>query len=1363
MASRDVSVFAAPLPFSTKQVSARIDEGATLQDIVEQVTGLPICMVGAHVTINGYEIPRANWHIVRPRAGALVNVRVVPQGDGGGKKNPLASLLSIAVLVAAPYASAAILGQTLAGTSILGGLTTYGGLLSGAFSVVGKLAISALSPPPKQSNSGGAFASNAAESPTQFIEGARNSLTPYGVVPICLGTNRMFPVQAARTYTETVGNLQYVRQIFTYGYGTQLLISDLKIGETPIAQFNNVEMQHRLAGDLHLGTNLYTNDVYQDDYNVLLRQVDGYTTRTTQVGVNSASLDVTFPRGLCEFDTQGARQGRTVDLEVQYSPAGAGTWTPSTTSYTGFGSQTATLALLPVTGRNAAFPNQSVGFRKDLVVLDKYSGVASVVTGTNIETDAALAQVGTVPENAIRLATLTIRSLRTDGLATVTTTITSISDDRQASLIGTIFVNSGDFAVSNTGLTVNIAAGYIKLDYLRVSASQTEALRQTVTIAFPSSGQYDVRIKRISADTASDQIFDQVYLTALRSITYRQPVNLQGINGTAVRMQGSDQLNGQLDQFNVIVSNCIPDYVADLGVWQTRPTSNPASIFRYVLQGLANAQALPDSKLDITAIEQWHAYCEARGYTYNRIIDYETSLLDVLRDVAAAGAASYSIIDGKRSIVVDRDKPNIVQIVTPRNSWDYKCELTYPELPHAFRVEFRNAEKGYIVDERKVYDDGYSEANATKFERLEYMSCTNSALAFKHGRRHIATARLRPETHTFMMDVENLVATRGDRIKLVHDVPIIGVGDGRVKSVTDNGTNITGFTIDDVAEIQTGKTYYVRIRKSDGSQLYLQVNTAGVGNISAFTFAVPPATAAFAVGDLCAFVEAGGEVDLMITKIDPRDDLSAMITAQDYAPAIFAAESAPIPPFDSKITVPLSLLRPNPPQLVAAQSDEAVGIRNSDGSYISRAVISLRNTNDGVISTRVQYRLSGTTAFMPANILSASPEQVVITGLDDGKNYDIHIYYVREGGFQVSLPLQLNNYKFLGASAIPADVTNFKVTIAGETALFSWDANTEIDIDHYALRFSRAFSGASWETAQNLADTVYETRFSVPFIGGTYFIKAVDILGNVSANANVITTYDPGQFRNVVATVTESPAFLGTKTGVSKLGSSLVMDFPASTAYYNFAAPIDLTEKYESYVSAKTIANGTYINDIFAMTDIFAVGDMFGAGDNDIFTMADIFAEGDIFGIGADTWSIDLEFRTTDDNPSGSPTWTSWQTFSAGVYAFRGIDFRVKFTSLTTNISPQLTSLEVVIDMPDRIESNKGLTVPVGGVTISFSPKFAAEPSIGITLQNGATDDRIEFTSRSSSGFTFRVFNAASAGYVARQFDYIASGYGRVI
>lgn len=1356
--NNEIKVIAAPLPFSNKQTTHGAAPGSSIKDIIDNVVPdrIKSLGIGASVFINGEEVPQQYWSRVKPKMGTLVNINIVPMDSD--KKNPLATILSIAVMIAAPYASAAILGGGIIASSAAGAALISSGLTA-AIGAVGRLAVSALAPPPRPSNSGVNVGGNPASSPTQFIEGASNSIIPYGVVPICLGTNRMVPLQAARPYSETINNDQYVRQLFTYGWGNEIILDDLKIGETPIDEFEDFDIEHLINGDLNTGSALYSNDVFQENLSVTLNQVDGFTTRTTQPDIDEAQVDITFPAGLAEFNNEGKRISRRVQLELVYAASGVSPqdWTPAVSTY-----KATSGATRGVSGvRFHADTNVDTQVRKDICVIDIYSGKIYIVAGYRF------GRIAATPKNTRRLSTITISTTRLNASGLLTTDI-SITDDRQSADFGTTFQDSSSFVPTKASATsITISSGALLVNDLDILGSQTEALRKSVNFKFPTNGQYDIRIRRITADTVSDQVIDDAALTSIKSIKYQNPVKLEKQNGSAILIKATDQLNGTLNQFNLLVSSVIPDYDPQLNDWPDRITSNPASIYRWVLQGPANSKPLEDSQIIIEDIEAWHQTCVAQGYSYNRVIDYETSVEEILKDIASAGAATPAVVDGKRTVAVDEIKDEIVQIVTPRNSWGYKADIIYPETPHAFRVTFRNADKGYSQDDIIVYDDGYDETNATIFEVLELQSCTNSGLAFKTARRHLASIKLRPETHTFMQDVENIVYLRGDRIKFGHDIPIIGIGDGRIKTITTSGGSpnlVTGFTIDDTVTIPSAATFYTRIRLDDGTQLYKELITT-LGETSSFTFATPfEVVDTPAVGDLCYFVEAGGEVDLLITRIEPQDDLTARITAINYAPEIQEAENTEIPVFDSKITTPLEFIRPSAPVLLQSQSNEDVMLVNSDGSFLPRAIFTLDNLNDGRIETFVKIRVSGTTQFGNANILEISPNIVVLTGLEDGVRYDIHIRYSRIGASTFSPALELNSYLFIGASGVPNDVTGFKINVVDNVALLKWDKNTDIDISHYIIKYSNVFTGAAYGTSQTLEDEILNNRASVPFLGGTYFIKAIDLSGNESATAATIITYDPGTITNAVEVLTEDPSFTGTLDNIFVQGASIVLaDTSLTDGYYYFASNIDLTAVFPAFVSAEIVAGGTFVNNFYDFTDVFAESDVLGGVDSNIFDINDVFAESDIFGIGEEGWSVELEYRTTQTDPAGSPViWTDWAALEAGTLEFWDMEFRIKLTSTAQNISPQVTSLAVTVDMPDRIERGDDLTVPIAGASIVFNPDFKASPAIAITIQDAASDDKIEFVSKTANGFTFKVYNATLASYVERTYDYIASGYGRL-
>jgi hypothetical protein len=308
------------------------------------------------------------------------------------------------------------------------------------------------------------------------------------------------------------------------------------------------------------------------------------------------------------------------------------------------------------------------------------------------------------------------------------------------------------------------------------------------------------------------------------------------------------------------------------------------------------------------------------------------------------------------------------------------------------------------------------------------------------------------------------------------------------------------------------------------------------------------------------------------------------------------------------------------------------------------------------------------------------------------------------------------------------------------------------------------FSGATWATAQTLVATVNETRITLPFVGGTYLIKAVDLLGNESDNATLITTYEEN-IANVVETITEHPSWAGTKDNVQLIDGGIVMTSTSSDGYYYFANTLDLGEVYECFLSASIIAEGAFTYDIYSAADIYSISDIYGGSASyDIYSSPDLYSLEDIYGgAPSGSWQVELQYRTTQDFDVGMPVWSDWIPLVTGSSSFEAAQFRIKLISLQAGVTPKVTNAQIVADMPDRIERAEDVNVPISGLSVTFSPPFAATPAIVAAIQNGAQGDRVEFSGKTASGFTVKVYNDVSAAYVNRDIDWVASGYGRVI
>lgn len=1309
------------LPFSNVFTTITVEECKTIQDVVNKTIPYSFKDCKLLVTLNNELVDPKAWETTQINENDIIGLNFVPMGGKGGK-TALSVVITIVAAVATWYVGGLGAAAIQAGNYALAAGYAASTV---AISMAASMAIGRIMAVPTQTK-----AKDKSEDNVYGLS-TTNNVDRWGVVPVNLGVNRMYPKQAALPYTENIDNDQYLRQLFTWGYGS-VNIEDLKIGDTALTDYTNVETDDLLDANLNSGTDLYANDVYQEDLNIALTHALGYATRTTQPNSDECIIDITF-QGLTKFNDSGNRTKTSVRIEVEFAPTGTQNWS--------IGSTATTIASQTFTGKfKSSWKNvhdANIGYRMRIgppypiyVYLNKQTGTAFAASGPKKYDKSIYLPLGYATYNGSYV-------------------------DLRSSLVGKEIQNANDFQVSFSSLsvqnpTITVSSGTLLGTSFVVTAATNKVLRKSYRIIFPTNGQYDIRVKRITADSNDDKIVDASYWTAIRSITYKNPVNFPDISGTALRIKATDQLNGSVGNFNAVVGTKIKSYDKDNDVWVDGVvSSNPADIFRYVLQCPAFAKAVTDDKIDLDKLEEWWVYCDDNYLSYNRIIDYETSIDDVLNDICAAGMATLSKVDNIFSVIIDNERPIVKGLITPRNSWDYEGSISYPELPHGLRVEFRNMDKGYETDERLVFRDGYNENNATLYERLQFASCTNSDLAYWYGKRYFATAILQPETHTFKMDFENLTFNRGDRVKFVNDVILVGVGQGRIKELITSGNNVTGFKIDDTITIPNAGNFGVRIRNGNGSGYTYHLLTTQMGMTDTFTFATPVAVAdAPELGSLCAFVEDGKELDLIITQIQPGKNHIATITAVNYAPERFNP-LGPIPPFDSNITSTWDKIIPLAPVSDGDPITDRQGVvKNSDGSYMSTMIVPLINKNVMPVEPVIKLREIGATEWFEPQYVNRDTETLTVTGLQDGTTYDVRVYYSRlDASQQMSLPLELNSVNFIGGSEPPSDVTGFKASVLNGIGLFEWDANEDFDFSHYILKFNNDKTLVDWKTSQIVYEKLQSNSISMPIHEGTYLIKAVDYFGNESQNAAKVVSYDSGAFNNVIERLTQEPTWSGTKQDVVVYQNHLrLANGKTSGWYYLYPAVFDLSDVYTSLLlSEMTIGIVDRTGQSRAVRSITNIRSVkyIRSTDED------------------SNWEIRLEMATSLDNV----TWSDWKVFTAAQHTFRYVKFRLFIRSDSLTLTPEVYSLTVIIDMPDRYETGEDLEIinASTGKEVEYVQAFKEIPSVNVTIQDGAVDDRIEFTNKTTSGFTIKVFNATLNTYVARSFDYIAAGYGRKI
>ncbi|MBX9877641.1 MAG: hypothetical protein K2Y22_04215 [Candidatus Obscuribacterales bacterium] len=671
---------------------------------------------------------------------------------------------------------------------------------------------------------------------------------------------------------------------------------------------------------------------------------------------------------------------------------------------------------------------------------------------------------------------------------------------------------------SRSSRTVNVTVEYratgssdpwTLVNTISVTDNSTATVRRGLTWDV-AQGDYDVRLTRTTADNSDVNIIDLVSWSVLRSIRNVQPFgpikdqqgNVKGISLLAMRIKGTEQLQGTPNQISCLVESILP--VFDGVDWNEEATSNPAWIYSYLFTGPIGKTRFSTDKMHTDSLMDWAENCDDDGRECNFILDSPTNRFELAKQVAAVGRAGFMQIDGKIGVVQDLAQAVPGYLFTSRNMWGFSRSWVRIVQPHALRVFFINPDANWQQDEAVVYDDGYTSANATIIEELQLPFVTNYEQAWKAGRYHLAALRLRPFTYEFYTDIENIQLRRGDLVRVNHDTFEWGRGNGRIKAVTlDNDGNAISVTLDSPITMLADEAYAVRISKADLTHVVSNVVFAlGEQSTLIFTTPIPFDDPLPVVGDLFAFGLVGLEsIPLVIKDIAAGPNFSAKITGVDYAPEIQDAPTGAIPPFTSNQTrqgdLPQQVIPK--PILINIRSDETVLVRQIDGTDATRIAITLAHVDNSIGTIQARFRASDSAAWTTLPPVNTPTNEISIIGVEDGGTYDIQIRNISRSN-KSSEWLQINDYFVLGKLNPPPDVPT--LTLSNGKARWSYpDAIKPPDFKGFYLSYNLGNS-TNYATSIRAHDgilTVNEFDISnLPIGPKTIMVVAVDTAGNVS-------------------------------------------------------------------------------------------------------------------------------------------------------------------------------------------------------------------------------------------------------------------------
>ena len=508
--------------------------------------------------------------------------------------------------------------------------------------------------------------------------------------------------------------------------------------------------------------------------------------------------------------------------------------------------------------------------------------------------------------------------------------------------------------------------------------------------------------------------------------------------------------------------------------------------------------------------------------------------------------------------------------------------------------------------------------------------------------------------------------------------------------------------------------------------------------------------------------------EFRITRMSINFDGTVNISAREHTASVYPwvndaeqPESA-----QSNLPDPLTVAAPS-----VSVSDE---LQAFNEEAITVLLVDLDTGDSFAERFEVQARKEGTTEFI--NMGQAGGDRFELVNVEDGAVYEVRARLINSLGVRSAFTTV--NHQVVGKTATPSDVTGLTGNLIGNQYLLTWNAVPDLDLSHYRIRFASDDDENTYENSISLVPKVARpaTSVLVPARNGTYFVKAVDKLGLASTNPATIrlqSNIEALENLNVVQTIQEHPDFPGSFDDVVELddedrlilNTSITFDaalglfddtpgrFDAgggnvdSEGFYYFANTTDLGQVYISRITAnlKTVRLD-YVNLFDSAPGLFDNRPGLFDGDANAF----------------DDTDVELQIRTTDDDPSGTPTWSDWQPFVVGDFRARAFEYRARLSTTDDQATPAVSELTVEVDMPDRVERELDIVSGAGPKVITFPVAFKEPPAIGIGAQDLQTGDFYEISNKTRSGFTI-TFKDSGGTAVSRSFDYTAVGYGKEV
>ena len=844
---------------------------------------------------------------------------------------------------------------------------------------------------------------------------------------------------------------------------------------------------------------------------------------------------------------------------------------------------------------------------------------------------------------------------------------------------------------------------------------------------------------------------------------------------------------------NETITGGVPGRITYSGVWNGQLstdagapggavwTNDPAWCLYDLLTNTRYGVGIPEDTLDKYDFFAISKYCnelvddgqggqEAR-FSLNLLINSRDEVYNVIQQLTAVfrGIAYY----GAGSLALLQDKPSDAQyLLGPSNVVDgiFFYSGTSQKTRHTVAVvawqsyDTRgDVEYEYVEDHAAVAKYGIIKKD------IKAIGCYSQSQAHRLGKWALLSEQNLTETCQFSVSIDSGIVVRPGMVVNIAD-PLRGGTrrSGRVSSATT-----TVVTIDSDTDLS------VDLTASPTLSVLLSTGLVETKSISSISGRAITVSSAFSEAPSAGAVYLIETTDIQaqqfrVLSVTESGDGIYSVSAVAYNESIYAAVESDTAITQRDITN-LSGTPSAPENLTGTEFLYQEGQTVHTGFDLS-FTHDRRNTND----FQVKYKINNDNF---TTLITNSPS-ITLRTLRAG-TLTVQVLARNYLGRQSTIATA--TFTLAGKTARPGDVQNLSIEpISANSARLRWDQTVDLDVrvnGRVQIKHSSLTDGTgTWPNSVDLIPSVAgnSTEAVVPLVEGEIFAKFEDDLGNKSVNAtSVLVDFPDAVGRVTVQTRREDqddPPFQGTKTrcffNVDQ--DALVIDGDGeiddqddfddinsfdylgdifSSAEYEFANTLDLGAVFSLDMKRRFVTSAFYPNDtVDART-------------------AQIDDWNDFDGGQGDAVNAKLYVRRTDDNPSGSPTYTAWQEFVAGTFRGRAFQFKAELTSsdIAQNILINELGYETTFQRRQEIGQPTASGTSTKSVTFD-NPFFVGTsalgnlndflPSVGITVQNLGNGERVNVSNVTGTGFDLDVLNSSGSN-VNRTFTYTAVGFGR--